>query len=189
MGYSKQHTRETRARILEAASAAFRRDGYDAARIDDIMAGAGLTRGAFYAHFKSKAELFRAYVGQELDFGRQLRRATVEEPLGAAAALDFYLTPGNRKNVAAGCTVVSNAADVARAPARTRRAFTRAFDGMRAAFRDVAADTENPDAAGLSAIATCIGGVVLARALSDETTVEELLAACRAAVATQLGEE
>ena len=58
MGYSKRHTAETRERILESAAGLFRSAGYEAASIDDIMAGAGLTRGGFYLHFKSKEELF-----------------------------------------------------------------------------------------------------------------------------------
>lgn len=188
MGYSREHTQESRERILESAARAFRRDGYDTARIDDIMAGAGLTRGGFYAHFRSKADLFQAYVGRELAFGVQLRRAEREEPTGASAAFDFYLSPGNRGKVARGCTIVSNAADVARGPLKTRRAFTNAFQAMREAFAEIAHNAEDPDAAGLAAIATCVGGVVLARALADETVVEELLEACRDAVADGIQE-
>ncbi len=192
MGYSKQHTEATRERILDSAGALFRSAGYEAAKIDDIMSGAGLTRGGFYAHFKSKADLFAAYVGRELDFGVQLERAartTPDDPLaGASAALDFYLSPGNRKRVARGCTVVANAADVARSSVRTRRAFTRAFANMRDAFRSVAGRATDPEAAALASIATCVGGVVLARALADEEMIEELLEACRSSVARELSE-
>ncbi|MGH0031221.1 MAG: TetR family transcriptional regulator [Myxococcota bacterium] len=182
MGYTKEHTRATRERILDSAARLFRRDGYDAARIDEIMAGAGLTRGGFYAHFRSKADLFAAYVGRELDFGRQLAR------VGADQALDFYLSPGNRRRVARGCTVVSNAADVARSTPQARRAFTRAFAGMRDAFREAAdgAGADAPEDAALAAVATCVGGVVLGRALADEALVERLLAACRRSAARDL---
>jgi len=192
MGYTKQHTRATRERILDSAARLFRGRGYDAASIDEIMAGAGLTRGGFYLHFRSKQELFAAYVGRELDFGRQLRKASDREPeaplRGAAEALDFYLSPGNRKRIARGCTVVSNAADVARASIAARRAFTGAFDGMYGEFRRIAEAAEDPDAAALAAIATCVGGVVLGRALSDGALVERLLDACRRSVARELGE-
>ena len=194
MGYSRHHTRATRERILESAAEHFRRDGYEAARIDDIMAGAGLTRGGFYLHFRSKEDLFAAYVGRELDFGRQLRNAqqrAPEEPLtGASQAIDFYLTPGNRRRIARGCTIVSNAADVARGAPKARKAFTRAFRGMReefAAIAEVAGDGDDAEARALAAIATCVGGVVLARALSGEAEIEKLLDACRASVERELG--
>lgn len=192
MSYSKQHSEATRARILDSAAERFRRFGYEAAKIDDIMAGAGLTRGGFYAHFESKADLFAAYVGRELDFGVQIERAAAAHPddpvQGAAAALDFYLAPRNRKRVAKGCTVVANAADVARAGAPTRRAFTKAFARMRDSFRSIASRANDAEQAALASIATCVGGVVLARALADEEMVEQMLAACRAAVARELGE-
>lgn len=193
MRTAKAQTAATRERILDSAARLFRREGYDAARIDDIMAGANLTRGGFYLHFRSKADLFAAYVGRELELGRQLDRAAAavpEEPLlGAAEALDYYLSPDNRRRIARGCTVVSNAADVARGSRKARKAFTRAFEGMRASFRRIAGRRPDPDAAALASIAACVGGVVLARALTDEGLVEDLLAACRASVARELGED
>ena len=192
MGYTKEHREKTRDRILDSAATHFRRDGYDATRIDDVMAGAGLTRGGFYLHFDSKADLFAAYVGRELDFGRQLGRAIAQSPdspvEGVRAALDFYLAPQNRKKVAQGCTIVSNAADVARGPLKTRKAFTRSFVEMQAAFEEAAADDADPEGAALSAIATCVGAVVLGRALADEATVERLLEACRENAGRILGE-
>jgi AcrR family transcriptional regulator len=48
---------ETRDRLLHAAAEAFAERGYDGARVADIAAAAGVTRGAMYAHFGSKAEL------------------------------------------------------------------------------------------------------------------------------------
>lgn len=52
-------------RLLKAARRIFARDGFEAARIDEIAAAAGHTRGAFYAHFKTKEELFLALVEQQ----------------------------------------------------------------------------------------------------------------------------
>ena len=52
--YGKQHKQATRRRILEAAGRRFKRDGIDGAGIATLMADAGLTNGAFYAHFDSK---------------------------------------------------------------------------------------------------------------------------------------
>lgn len=49
-----------RARIIEAAVAAFARDGYDATKMDDIAAGAEITKPVLYDHFRSKQALFLA---------------------------------------------------------------------------------------------------------------------------------
>lgn len=49
---------ETRAQLLDAAARVFAERGYDGAGIADIARTAGLSSGAIYAHFSSKAELF-----------------------------------------------------------------------------------------------------------------------------------
>ena len=47
-----------------AAEQTFARDGYEAARLEDIAARAGYTRGAFYANFESKEDIFFALLEQ-----------------------------------------------------------------------------------------------------------------------------
>lgn len=53
-------TRETRELLLRAAETVFARDGYEAADLAEIAALAGRTKGAIYAHFKSKEDIFLA---------------------------------------------------------------------------------------------------------------------------------
>jgi AcrR family transcriptional regulator len=60
---------ETRERLLRAAADAFGRCGYDGTRVADIAATAGVSNGALYAHFGSKAELLVAALRTH---GRQL---------------------------------------------------------------------------------------------------------------------
>lgn len=52
--------KETRQRLLEAAADEFDRRGYEGARVADIAAGADLSNGALYGHFRSKTELLSA---------------------------------------------------------------------------------------------------------------------------------
>jgi AcrR family transcriptional regulator len=56
----QQRSEETRAKIIESAIKLFSARGFNAARVDDICAEAGISKGAFYHHFKSKQELFLA---------------------------------------------------------------------------------------------------------------------------------
>jgi AcrR family transcriptional regulator len=60
--FSRQQARTdaTRAKLLKAAEQVFARSGFEAARLEDIAAAAGYTRGAFYANFESKEDLFMA---------------------------------------------------------------------------------------------------------------------------------
>jgi TetR/AcrR family transcriptional regulator, repressor for uid operon len=48
---------ETRRRILDVARAAFTERGYRATSMADLIAAAGVTKGGFYFHFASKAEV------------------------------------------------------------------------------------------------------------------------------------
>ena len=63
-------TEATRRKLLLAAEKVFARDGFEAARLEDIASLAGYTRGAFYANFESKEDIFFAllerWVGQRI---------------------------------------------------------------------------------------------------------------------------
>lgn len=70
----QQKTEETRRALLAAGRQIFARDGFEACRIEDIAAAAGHTRGAFYANFKAKEELFFALLYEEAEkHSRQIR--------------------------------------------------------------------------------------------------------------------
>jgi AcrR family transcriptional regulator len=60
----KEKQAETRSRLLEAASTVFARRGLHQASIDDVAEEAGFTKGAFYANFASKEELFLAMLDE-----------------------------------------------------------------------------------------------------------------------------
>jgi AcrR family transcriptional regulator len=88
-------TDATRKALLEAARRIFARDGFEAARIEEIAASTGHTRGAFYAHFESKEELFFALLEHEANERLAGLRTLIEReptPQGRLAALrDFYV--------------------------------------------------------------------------------------------------
>ena len=65
-------TASTRRALMASARRIFARDGFEACRIEDIAAASGHTRGAFYAHFSSKENLFFAIFEQEA--GRRVQQ-------------------------------------------------------------------------------------------------------------------
>jgi len=84
----------TRQQLMKTARETFARDGFDDARIEDIAAKAGKTRGAFYANFKDKEDVFFAIFEEELDHDIQeirpiLQRVSTLE--GRLHALAQYL--------------------------------------------------------------------------------------------------
>jgi AcrR family transcriptional regulator len=66
----KVRAEATRRKLLAAAEAIFARDGFEAARLEDIASAAGYTRGAFYANFDGKEDIFftllEAYVAERM---------------------------------------------------------------------------------------------------------------------------
>lgn len=74
----RERTEETRRVLLKSARLIFARDGFEACRIEDIAAAAGYTRGAFYANFRTKEELFFALLQEETDGHAARIRAVLE---------------------------------------------------------------------------------------------------------------
>jgi len=74
--------RDTRARILQTATQVIRAHGYAASSVDDICREAGVTKGAFFHHFKSKEDLAVAAAGH---FSETAERLFVAAPYRALA--------------------------------------------------------------------------------------------------------
>ena len=91
----QQRTDATRKALLGSARRIFARDGFEAARIEEIAASTGHTRGAFYAHFESKEELFFALLEQESFQRVEEMRAIAERAATPQARLEalreFYV--------------------------------------------------------------------------------------------------
>ena len=96
---------ESRARILASAGRGFREHGFGGLGVDGIAKGAGVTSGAFYAHFPSKAAAFREAVAVGM---ADLREGIVR----------FRETAGNNSGVRRSSTSISASG----APARSARA-------------------------------------------------------------------
>ncbi len=184
MGYSQEHTDQTRKRILQEAGRLMRKHGKAGVSIAEIMSAANLTHGGFYAHFKSKEQLFDAMVAEEFDFTNQLNRLIEMESLDgqnrALMAAAYYLNQANSEKVAQACTLASSSQDVARSNKETKTGFTRKFKSLITAFVTASGKrkSQKAEATAMAAIATCVGGLVLSRALNDQSLSQDLLKAC-----------
>jgi TetR/AcrR family transcriptional repressor of nem operon len=183
MRYGPGHKEETRERILDRAAALFRREGYPGVGIDRIMAAADLTRGAFYAHFASKAELFAAVLRRESDFVRRLRASR-----DARAVVEGYLDPRHREQVGHGCPLASLTSELPRRDAAARAAFTEQVESLVAELEaHVAAGEGDARERALLTVAICVGGIGLARGVDDEALACEILRVCRDRAVEALG--
>jgi len=92
----QERTETTRARLIQSAEKVFARDGFEAAKLEEIAADAGYTRGAFYANFDSKEDLFFALLEREIASrigALEKEMAGAHEPEAKLKAMrDFFLT-------------------------------------------------------------------------------------------------
>ena len=168
-----------RAEIVEHAARLFRLRGHAGTNIDDIMLAAGLTRGAFYAHFTSKEALFAEIVRMGHGLLPKLRAGNRTETV-----LDEYLDREALAATAQGCVLAALAGDVARAPLAARLAYANVLHGV---IGELAAGRRRAlDADATAAAILAIGAVVLARASGDPRLSDWLLRCARGTARTLL---
>ena len=168
--YGKEHKEATRQRIIDTAGRRFKKDGIDRSGVATLMADAGLTNGAFYAHFDSKDDLVATVLGD------QLRRQASEFsklPAGRAGLEVFvreYLSPAHRDHPDTGCPSAALLDEVGRSAAATRKAYTAGAKAILEEIRRRLApdDPESARATALLLFTMLVGSMQLARALSDK---------------------
>lgn len=74
----QERTEATQAKLLRAAESIFARDGFAAAKLEQIAEKAGYTRGAIYAHYKSKEDLFLDLLEQRMHAKMAIARSLLE---------------------------------------------------------------------------------------------------------------
>ena len=178
MRYAAGHREQTRAKILRAAGRVFRRQGYHAAGVDDVMAEAGLTSGGFYAHFASKEALLAETLAPAADGplpAESARQLTGHE--WVEAFVKGYLSPGHLTNIENGCPLPALASEVARAGGSVKASFEANVRSLATRLQGQAGDEISPDRA-LAVLALCVGGLALARSVNDQMLAKRILKAC-----------
>ncbi|NMO02731.1 TetR/AcrR family transcriptional regulator [Gordonia sp. TBRC 11910] len=175
--YGKEHKDVTRKRILDSAGRLFKADGVDGSGIAGLMSDAGLTNGAFYAHFASKDDLVASVIAEQMSAQAAAIRALPHGRDGLELFIREYLTPTHRDNPSAGCPSAALLDEVARSPDVTKHAYT---DGANAIIDEIARRLrpQRPEAARANAIGLytmMVGTLQLARALSDDELSQEVL--------------
>jgi AcrR family transcriptional regulator len=175
--YGKEHKQATRQRIIETAGRRLKQDGIDGSGVATLMADAGLTNGAFYAHFASKEDLVATAVADQL---REQRASFSERVPGRAGVEQYvreYLSVQHRDNPGDGCPSAALLDEIGRCTDATKRAYT---DGLLAVIDDIttrmAPDDPPPArATTLSVFALMIGTLQLSRAVADTQLADEIL--------------
>jgi TetR/AcrR family transcriptional repressor of nem operon len=186
MRVSRIQAEENRQTVIDVASRLFRQHGFDGIGLKDLMEGAGLTQGAFYKQFASKADLAAQASRRAMEraFNRfsAAGAANPDDPLGAAIAL--YLSAEHCEEKMDGCPVVALGSDAARQGVDVKASFEAGITEYLAMLgRWVGeADGEEPGGKAMAILSTMVGAVVLSRAVNDEHLSKQFLEAAAKSV-------
>jgi len=176
--YGNEHKEETRRRIIESAGRRLKRDGIDGSGIAALMADAGLTNGAFYAHFASKEDLVASVVHEELRLQSATLSVLAPGVAGVEQLVRAYLSPKHRDHREAGCPSAALLDEIGRSADVTKDAYTA---GAKTFVDEIAArlspgDPEAAHGRALILFTMIIGTLQLSRAVTDPELSDEALA-------------
>jgi TetR/AcrR family transcriptional regulator, transcriptional repressor for nem operon len=187
MQKSPRHSRTTakeasHERILVAAARAIRRSGYDGTGVADIMKEAGLTHGAFYAHFASREAMLAEAADRAAAESYAVATdviATVPQHQALEALVRAYLSKEHLEGIEAGCPVSALGSEMPRQSPEVRHVATRRIKEMVDLVARQLPDWGQPSAheRALVTVATMVGTLMLARAVDDAALSDALCSA------------
>ena len=181
---------ESRASIVRSAAKLLRERGLQGMSVERAMTGAGLTVGAFYAHFESKTDLLEHAFAIALGDVEQLLRDSSADKHGEAAlanAATLYLSDAHRDHAALGCPLPAMGASAIHSEDASARELSA--QGLRTLTRilvDLGGHTISEERA-LAISALLVGTQVLARATRGTPMSSALLEAARGAAMDLIG--
>lgn len=179
----EQQNQDRREAILDAASRMLRSRGIRASSVSDVMAGAGLTVGGFYTHFRSKEDLFQQALSRT---SRQMWTRLLEKAqgeTGSARALSVvrrYLSRRLRDDEENGCPMPMTVTEVH----HNKEAYLEVFAEELSEYREALARLWGDDAKAhreraLALIALMYGALSISRSLRGHVLSDEVLKAAK----------
>jgi TetR/AcrR family transcriptional regulator, transcriptional repressor for nem operon len=176
MRYSKQHKQATKQKIIRNANALFTAKGFDGTSIEEIMRSCALTRGGFYAHFRSKAQLYREAI--KLSAVRRIAPIT-DENKWIETLLSEYLDSG-KEHETSNDRWAFFASDLASENPEVRSAYAIAFKAMSEKILGrMGAQFGLTEESSYAIAAMLIGAAAVARTIDDDALKTKLLASCK----------
>jgi TetR/AcrR family transcriptional regulator, transcriptional repressor for nem operon len=169
----------THERIVSVAARAIRRSGYAGTGVADIMKEAGLTHGAFYAHFASReAMLAEAASRACAESAAAVSEVVASVPTDQAlkTMLHAYLSQDHLQQIETGCPLAALGSETVRQAPEVRRAVTQHIKAMVDLVARQSPDWGQPVAheRALLSIAAMVGTLVLARAVDEPALSDSL---------------
>ncbi|MCP3383522.1 TetR/AcrR family transcriptional regulator [Bradyrhizobium sp. CCGUVB4N] len=178
MRVSKEKAAENRDRILKAASRLMRERGMSGVGVDALAEAAGMTHGSLYSQFGSKERLVEEAVADAIvTKGMELRE---EWSLGDYGS--EYLSATHRDEPGTGCPFAALCCEMPRQGHGARERFTAGVRGMAGWLGERLGGgikRRQRDEEALATLASLVGALVLARAVSDPKLSDDILRSTR----------
>ncbi|HWT37804.1 MAG TPA: TetR/AcrR family transcriptional regulator, partial [Paraburkholderia sp.] len=189
MGHSQADKAASRERILEAAARQISERGLDSVSVGELMQNAGLTKGAFYAHFESRDEMIAEAARRAMQNGQAKlepllsgrKRATLKQ------IVDLWLDPAHVENRLDGCGICTLAGEARYAGPQVQRVVAEQFNRNVGQIAQ-ALSGKNVTARATAILTAIVGAVSMSRAVGDPAMAAQILANTRALILQDHGE-
>ena len=178
MRVSKEKAAENRDRILKAAAHLIRERGISGAGVDALTDAAGMTHGSLYSQFGSKERL----VEEAVAYMMATKRQEVREDTALGDYVSKYLSAAHRDEPGSGCPLAALCSEMPRQGRGARERFTAGLRGMvgwLSSRMGSGIKQRQRDEEALATLASLVGAVVLARAVSDPKLSDDILRSTR----------
>src|SRR5271154_2844938 len=167
MPYPRGHRAEGKEKIVQSARRLINRHGFDSVSLDQIMSGAGLTRGGFYSYFDSKSDLYAEVLGcfftdpewKSCWEGVEVDLSSTEAGCQVVRA---YLSRQHFEDVENSCPMVALPSDVTRSGKSAKLAFETVFGAMVSVLERSLLQSRTRNTRAQAIAALCVGGMVVA---------------------------
>lgn len=172
----------THERIVEVASRAIRRTGYDGTGVADLMKEAGLTHGGFYSHFKSRDALLAEAVARACDDSATLASEFAASAKGGTALhtmMQAYLSPQHIAGIETGCPISALGSEMPRQSKEVREVMTKHIRKTLGTITSLIPNESKSEARDEAMALFCamIGTAIVARAVDSPELSEALCTA------------
>ncbi len=185
MGAKEEQKERSHERILESAARVLRARGIAGAGVAEVMKGASLTVGGFYAHFASKEALVDEALARTAVTLRERLFARIGEKPAAARAeiiLKRYLSAAHRDDLERGCVLPAVVGEVGTTGGAHGAMLAEQVDALASGIEALlpAGGAVPRRVVALGLVALMVGGLSLSRALRGTPLSDEVLKAARA---------
>jgi TetR/AcrR family transcriptional repressor of nem operon len=177
----KERSHET---ILESAARLVRERGISGASVGEVMKGAGMTVGGFYAHFASKEDLMDEALRRTAGELFERLFARIEEKPAedrTEVILKRYLSAAHRDEQTMGCPLPAVVGEIGTTAGQHGKVLAELVDALAGRLSEQLPKGKGASvrALALGLVALMVGGLSLARALRGTELSDEVIRACR----------